>query len=54
MVTIKERPLSEVQMDITKQEMEQYISDLELDGIEREQYISDLELRIIELEQKIG
>lgn len=54
MKIIKQRPLSEVQNDSTKQELEQYISDLEIDAIEKEQTISDLEIRIIELEQKVG
>ena len=54
MIQVKKRPLSEVQADVTKQELEQYISELEIDAIEREQIMSDLEIRIIELEQKIG
>lgn len=51
---IKKRPLSEAQNDITKAELEQNISELEIDAIEKEQTISDLDIRIIELEQKIG
>ena len=51
---MKSRPLSEAQNDITKSELEQYASELEIEAIERDQTISDLEIRIIELEQKIG
>ena len=54
MKTIKQRPLSEVQGDVTKEELEQYITDLEIENMEQEQELTDLDIAIIELQEKVG
>lgn len=51
---IKEKPLSEVRKETNKQQLEQNISELEIDLIEQEQEMSDMDIRIYELEQKVG
>jgi len=53
MKVIRERALSEVQGDITKQEMEQYITDLEISQMEQEQEITDHDIAIMELQDAI-
>lgn len=51
---IKKRPLSEVHLDVTKEELEQNITDIEIAQIEQEQMITDHDIAIMELQQKIG
>lgn len=54
MKVITQRPLSQVQNDITKQGLEQYISELEIANMELEQTVSDLEIAVMELQKKVG
>ena len=54
MKIIKHRPLSEVQADITKEELEQTITDLEIENMEQEQEITDHDIAILELQEKVG
>jgi len=61
MKIIKKRPLSEVQADITKEQLEQNITDLEIALIEQgqvmqeqEQAITDHDIAILELQQAIN
>lgn len=48
------RPLSEVQNDVTKEQLEQYITDLEIEQIETDQMLTDHDIAILELQQKVG
>ena len=54
MKVIKKRPLTEVQVDITKQGLEQDITDLEIAQMEQEQQLTDAEIAIMELQDKVG
>ena len=47
-------PLSKAKDHITKEKLEQDITDLEIDAIEKERDMTDMDIRIIELEEKIG
>lgn len=47
-------PLSETQEHLTKEKLEQDITDLEIDLIEKDQDLTDMDIRITELEEKIG
>lgn len=54
MKIFKQRPLSEVQADITKEGLEQDITDLEIENMEQEQALTDHDIAIMELQEKIG
>jgi len=54
MKIIKTRPLSEVHGDVTKEDLEQYITDLEIENMEQEQEITDHDIAILELQEKVG
>ena len=54
MKIVKRRPLSEVQNDVTKEALEQYITDLEIENMEQEQEITDHDIAIMELQEKVG
>ena len=54
MKVISKRPLSKVQKEITKEEMEQNITDLEIDAMEKDQTITDLEIEVMEMKEKIS
>lgn len=54
MKVIRNRPLSKVQEDITKEDLEQYITDLEIENMEQEQEITDHDIAIMELQEKIN
>jgi hypothetical protein len=47
------RPLSEVQNDLTLEELEQYITELEISDIEKDQELTDQEIAILELQQRL-
>lgn len=47
-------PLEEVRDRMTKEKLEQDITDLEIDLIEKDQDMTDMDIRITELEEKIG
>ena len=53
MKVIKSRPLSEVQADVTKEELEQNITDLEISQMELEQENTDQDIAIMELQEAI-
>lgn len=53
MQIIKQRPLSEVQNDITKEDLEQNITELEIAQIEQEQEITAHDITILELKEYI-
>lgn len=53
MKIIKERTLIEVQSDVTKQDLEQEITDIEIAQMEQEQMITDHDIAIMELQSKI-
>lgn len=54
MLVITQRPLSEVQNDITKEQLEQNITDLEIELMETDQMLTDHDIAILELQQKVG
>ena len=54
MKVFKHRSLSEVQADITKEGLEQNITDLEIENMEQEQELTDHDIAIMELQEKIG
>lgn len=54
MKVIKTRPLSEVQNDVTKEDLEQYITELEIENMEQEQALTDHDIAILELQEKVG
>lgn len=47
-------PLSEAQNHVTKEQLEQDITDLEIENIENLQDMTDMDIRITELEEKKG
>lgn len=47
------RPLSDVRQDLTIEELEQNITELEIRDIEKDQELTDHEIAIIELQQKV-
>ena len=47
-------PLSEVKDHLTKEKLEQDITDLEIELIENDQDMTDMDIRITELEERIG
>lgn len=53
MRVITSRPLSEVQNELTIEELEQNITELEIRDIEKDQELTDHEIAILELRQKI-
>lgn len=53
MKIIKSRPLSKVRTDITKEELERDITDLEISQMEQEQEITDHDIAIMELQEAI-
>lgn len=53
MKILKQRPLSKVQADVTKEELEQNITDLEISQMEQEQEITDHDIAIMELQEAI-
>lgn len=54
MKIIKSRPLSEVQSDVTKEDLEQNITDLEIENMEQEQALTDHDIAILELQEKVN
>ena len=54
MLVVTQRPLSEVQNDVTKEQLEQYITDLEIGQMEADQVLTDHDIAILELQQKVG
>jgi hypothetical protein len=55
MEMIKKHSLAEKREDaVLPKQLEQEITDLELDSIEQEQNMTDMELDILELQQKVG
>lgn len=54
MKTIKKRPLSEVRRDITKDKLEQEITDLEIAQMVQDREITDHDIAIAELQGKIN
>ncbi|MBQ6577489.1 MAG: hypothetical protein IJL91_07050 [Bacteroidales bacterium] len=53
MKIIKSRPLSEVRGDVTKEQLEQDITDLEISQMEQEQEITDHDIAIMELQEAL-
>lgn len=53
MKILKQRSLSKVQADVTKEELEQNITDLEISQMEQEQEITDHDIAIMELQEAI-
>lgn len=53
MKIIKQRPLSEVQNDATKEDLEQNITELEIAQIEQEQELTAHDIAILELQEHI-
>lgn len=53
MKIIKQRPLSEVQNDVTKEDLEQNITELEIAQIEQEQELTAHDIAILELQEHI-
>ena len=53
MIVIKKRALSEVQNDVTKKDLEQNITELEIAQIEQEQEITAHDIAIMELQEHI-
>ena len=53
MFIVRRRPLEDVRNDITKESLEQNITDLEIDAMEKEQAITDLEIDVMELKEII-
>lgn len=53
MKVIKSRPLSEVRRDVTKEGLEQNITDLEIENIVQEQELTDHDIAILELQEAI-
>lgn len=54
MKIFKQRSLREAQNDVTKTDLEQYITDLEIENMEQEQEITDHDIAILELQEKVG
>ena len=54
MIMIKCKPLSKVRKELTKEELERDITDLEISQMEQEQEITDHDIAIMELQEKIG
>ena len=54
MKIIKKRPLSEVRRDITKDKLEQEITDLEIAQMVQDREITDHDIAIAELQGKIN
>jgi len=54
MKIFKQRNLSKVQEDLTKEVLEQDITDLEIENMEQEQALTDHDIAIMELQEKIG
>lgn len=50
----KNKPLSQVQKEITMEKLEQNITDLEISQMEQEQEITDHDIIIMELQEKIN
>lgn len=48
------KPLSEVRKELTKKQLEQDISELEISQMEQEQVITDHDIAIMELQEKVG
>lgn len=53
MQTMKQRPLSEVQAEVTKAELEQYITEIEIAQMDQEQLITAHDIAIMELQNKL-
>lgn len=53
MKIIKSRPLSKVRNDLTKEELERDITELEISQMEQEQEITDHDIAIMELQEAI-
>jgi hypothetical protein len=53
MHVVTSRPLSEVRDDLTMEDLEQNITELEIRDIEKDQELTDHEIAILELQQKI-
>ena len=53
MKIVKSRPLSEVRKRVTKEGLEQNITDLEIENIVQEQELTDHDISIIELQEAI-
>lgn len=51
---IRHKPLSEAKNEVTKQALEQEISDLEIELIEQDRALTDHDIAIIELQEKVG
>lgn len=54
MKIFKSRPLSEVRKDLTKEELERDITELEISQMEQEQEITDHDIAIMELQEAIN
>jgi len=48
-----EKPLSEVHKELSKEDLERDITDLEINAIEQEQEITDHDIAIMELQEKV-
>ena len=53
MKQIRHKPLSEVHRELTKVQLEQDITDLEISQMEQEQEITDHDIAIMELQEAI-
>lgn len=54
MKVFKHRDLSKVHNDITKEVLEQDITDLEIENMEQEQALTDHDIAIMELQERLG
>lgn len=54
MKVFKHRDLSKVHMEITKEDLEQDITDLEIENMEQEQALTDHDIAIMELQERLG
>ena len=54
MLKIRFKPLSQVRRELTKVQLEQDITDLEISQIEQGQAITDHDIALMELQEKVG
>ena len=51
---IRHKPLSEAKNEVTKQTLEQELSDVEIELIEQDRALTDHDIAILELQEKVG